>query len=71
AERNFVTDLSLNNSVFKFGHLDWNKDNELLEAQKAENFKNLYVSGNYSVDNGKLLINVVLGKDDSATDKMI
>ncbi len=45
AEGNFVTDLSLNNSVIKFGHLDWNNDNELLEAQKAENFKNLYVAG--------------------------
>lgn len=71
AEGNFVTDLSLNNSVIKFGHLDWNNDNELLEAQKAENFKNLYVAGNYSGDNGQLHMNVVLGKDDSATDKMI
>ena len=43
AEGNFVTDLSLNNSVIKFGHLDWNNDNELLEAQKAENFKKFYM----------------------------
>lgn len=68
---NFVTDLRIENSQIHFKHLDWTNDTELAEAQKNENFKNLYVANNYTSNNGLLEMNVVLGDDDSATDKLI